>query len=86
MRFAIPWSKIHDGVHEQQDRESRVNRLARFNSEAGRGILHTPEWTAFMAEEQEWFNSGCPREDSYPLRPGMRLTRVSNTGKSPQDG
>lgn len=36
--------------------ESRINRLATFNSERGRGILHTEAWLDLMADEQEWWN------------------------------
>lgn len=31
--------------------------LARYNSEAARGIVHTPEWKAKMAEEQRRFDN-----------------------------
>ena len=40
-----------------RSREERVNRLARYNSEAARGLLHSEEWREFMAREQAWFNS-----------------------------
>jgi hypothetical protein len=30
--------------------------LATYNSEVARGLLHTPEWKAKMAAEQERFN------------------------------
>jgi hypothetical protein len=33
--------------------EFRVNRLATYNSERGRGLLHKDEWVRFMQEEQE---------------------------------
>lgn len=30
--------------------------LARYNSEKARGIVHTPEWEALMAQEQARFD------------------------------
>jgi hypothetical protein len=38
-------------------RNARVMQLATYNSEVGRGLVHTPEWVAFMEKEQAWFNS-----------------------------
>ena len=35
--------------------EHRVNALATYNGERGRGIVHSPEWIAFMEGEQRWF-------------------------------
>ena len=36
--------------------DTEFNALARYNSEIARGIVHTPEWDARMAQEQERFN------------------------------
>ena len=36
--------------------EWRISRLATFNSERARGIVHTDDWLALMAEEQEAWN------------------------------
>lgn len=35
--------------------EYEFSDLARYNSETGRGIVHTPEWKAKMALEQQRF-------------------------------
>lgn len=34
-----------------------LDELARYNSEKARGLVHTPEWDARMAEEQARFNT-----------------------------
>lgn len=36
--------------------EQKVDMLARYNSEAARGIMHTPEWKELMQELQRQFN------------------------------
>jgi hypothetical protein len=36
--------------------EARVNALATYNGEVGRGLVHTPEYVVFMQDEQRWFN------------------------------
>ena len=41
------WQRYH--------REHRWDALGRYNSERARGIVHTPEWEARMAEEQAAF-------------------------------
>lgn len=46
--------------YEQDVRQQRISRLATYNSEVHRGLVHTPEWKAFMASEQVWFD-GLPR-------------------------
>ena len=38
--------------------------LATYNSEVARGIVHTPEWDARMAEDQARFNK--QQRDLYP--------------------
>ena len=38
--------------------------LATYNSEVARGIVHTPEWDARMAEDQERFNK--QQRELYP--------------------
>jgi len=40
--------------HERDD--GRWNELARYNTEVGRGIVHTKEYDARMAIEQRAFN------------------------------
>lgn len=34
----------------------RIHVLADYNSEVARGLVHTEEWRAKMAEEQRWYN------------------------------
>lgn len=34
----------------------RIERLADYNGEVSRGLVHTPEWRTLMAIEQDWFN------------------------------
>jgi len=43
-------------IRRTEEYQDRVARLGRYNSEVGRGVMHTPEWVAFMADEQAWFN------------------------------
>ena len=38
------------------EQDDRVNALANYHSEKARGIVHTPEWDALMADEQRWFD------------------------------
>jgi hypothetical protein len=57
--------------------EHRWDRLADYNAERGRGILHTPEWDALMRDEQLAFNQahGFPDDLSalpYWLDPSPR--------------
>lgn len=43
--------------HERRWRaEARWQRLAVYNAEVARGIVHTAEWNALMAEEQRAFD------------------------------
>lgn len=35
---------------------SRIHRLARYNAERMRGIVHTEDWKKHMNKEQAWFN------------------------------
>lgn len=49
------WVTRDRGSHNRND-DSRIARLAAFNSERGRGIVHTEAWCDLMADEQEWFN------------------------------
>jgi hypothetical protein len=49
--------KIVGPTDEEFYRNARVMQLATYNSEVGRGLVHTPEWVAFMEKEQAWFNS-----------------------------
>lgn len=49
------WVTRDRASHNPND-ESRLNRLATFNSERHRGIVHTEAWCDLMADEQEWFN------------------------------
>ena len=48
---------------EPQDRygglsEVDLNRLGTYNAERARGIMHTPEWQAKMADMQARFDAG----------------------------
>lgn len=46
---------------ERWDREHRWVPLGTYNSERQRGLVHTPEWVAFMAEEQRLFDAEMKR-------------------------
>jgi hypothetical protein len=35
----------------------RIQRLANYNSETGRGLVHTRDWTYFMVKEQMWYDN-----------------------------
>ncbi len=43
-------------LRKKPDDPYRWSSLATYNSERSRGLVHTPEWVALMAEEQEAFN------------------------------
>jgi hypothetical protein len=45
--------------------------LARYNSEIARGIVHTPEWDALMAQEQERFDR--QQQDEWIVKGGHPL-------------
>jgi hypothetical protein len=47
-RFLDKWNHVD---------EWRWSRLAAYNSEVSRGIVHTPEYDAKMAEEQRQFDA-----------------------------
>lgn len=36
--------------------EHRISRLATYNAEVYRGIVHTDEWHEMMGKEQAWFD------------------------------
>lgn len=66
--------------------EARVNVLAAYNGERGRGLLHDPNWVAYMVNEQHWFdNEYMPASwirmgyelvpDSGPLRMYRKVKR-----------
>lgn len=38
------------------DLQQRIWRLAGYNAEKSRGIVHTNEWVELMKREQEWFD------------------------------
>ena len=51
------------------EREHRWDALAQYNAECSRGIVHTPEWDARMAEEQERFNVEMDMDGSlFPVQ------------------
>lgn len=41
---------------EEVEHRSRIHRLATYNAEVQRGLVHTEAWAFHMAAEQEWFN------------------------------
>lgn len=47
---------IFHPVNEDPSRR-RIERLADYHAERLHGLVHTPEWDAFMAEEQAWFDA-----------------------------
>lgn len=42
--------------------DQKVDMLARYNSEAARGIMHTPDWKERMAALQREFNAAQMRD------------------------
>jgi hypothetical protein len=67
MRWLDDWRERRNREWwERWDREHRWDRLATYNAERYRGIVHTPEWDAAMAEEQRAFN----REQGYESERG----------------
>lgn len=39
------------------DLAQRITRLATYNSQKAQGLVHTADWAAYMAAEQDWFDS-----------------------------
>jgi len=52
----------------------RFADLAQYNAEVARGIMHTPEWKAKMAQEQRRFNLETNFGDADPY-PGKIYVR-----------
>ncbi len=42
-----------------------VDKLARYNAEVARGIVHTPEWDERMAKYQAEFDAGVAEEAQW---------------------
>lgn len=42
--------------------EYEMTKLANYNAEKARGLLHDPQWEAYMAELQERFNAAAYSE------------------------
>lgn len=38
------------------EQQARITKLATYNSERARGLVHTPEWRAQMVQLQAWFD------------------------------
>jgi hypothetical protein len=64
-------------MRELRDVEFRIHRLATYNSEVHRGLVHTEEWQQFMGREQAWFNDQRKQElvdaGGYETSPGVWL-------------
>lgn len=45
------------GVQREREETQRITRLATYNAEVARGVLHTAQWEYLMRREQEWFDS-----------------------------
>lgn len=48
--------KMSRDAFERVWNEHRWDALGRYNAERSRGLVHTPEWAAVMAKEQEEFD------------------------------
>lgn len=55
MSESVEAAAVRSDVQQKNDRDWSV--LATYNSECRRGIVHTPEWDALMADEQERYNA-----------------------------
>jgi len=57
VRFLDEWrAKRNQEWLEKWDREHRWSELADYNNRVSKGIVHTPEYAARMAEQQRQFN------------------------------
>lgn len=71
-KIGIPWEEDFGDEWEFSD-------LARYNAERARGIVHTPEWRARMAHQQERFDwkqrraAGIPTEHLGPPPPRVLI-------------
>jgi hypothetical protein len=45
----------------------RTRRLATYNSERMRGLLHSEEWKDYMREEQDWFDKTLREKEDANL-------------------
>lgn len=54
---------------------AEVEALAAYNGEVARGIMHTPEWTARMAELQARFDAAAERYAGYHRDLQGRITQ-----------
>lgn len=58
MRIIDRWRERRDRAwSERWDREHRWHYLGTYNSELSRGIVHTPEYDALMADQQAAFDA-----------------------------
>lgn len=53
----------------------RFQALADYNAEVYRGIVHTPEYDALMADEQRLFNSGQVSDGVSPIAVPQEMTQ-----------
>lgn len=53
------WARRLD---REQEFEVLWSDLARYNAEVARGIVHTPEWDAFMAKKQDGYRRWLEQE------------------------
>lgn len=64
-------------MRELRDEEFRINRLATYNAEVGRGLVHTEDWRWLMEREQTWFDDTRKQKliaaGGYETSPGIWL-------------
>lgn len=61
--------KIVGPTDEEFDRNARIARLATYNAERARGILHTESWQDFMLGEQVEWNRSQFRDSNTDSNP-----------------
>lgn len=54
---------------EQREREHRWDELGGYNARVAYGIVHTPEYIEYMAEEQRRFNEEHDYPDGWHIFP-----------------
>ena len=64
MKWLDEWRQRRDDAWWEKWREEhRWDELADYNSRVSKGIVHTPEYVAYMAEKQIQFDRAMRRQD-----------------------
>jgi hypothetical protein len=65
---AVAVTRLRDVLGLTERGEYRWSELATYNSERARGLVHTEEWKARMAKQQEEFNEWARTQNEAGIR------------------